>query len=132
MQRIEHNLSTGETAIVELTAEEEQAILDAQPTQAQILQAQIANIDQQLAELDGTIFRNRGTREQDLISAKLVAYFYNNLTAEEKTYLETVVDPTLYATSREYKKVKDLEVLVCEPLRAQRKILDDQLDLLQS
>jgi hypothetical protein len=80
---------------------------------------QIAVIDKQLADLDSGMYRNRGTREQDLITAPYIAQQLYGLT-----------EPQLYASSREYKKVKDAELVTAPALRAAREVLDDQLDAL--
>jgi hypothetical protein len=85
------------------------------------LRSLIAGIDDQLAQLDASLYRNRGTREQDLITAPFIANALYGLT-----------EPQLYLTSKEYKRVKDAELVTAAALRAQRKVLDDELDLLEA
>jgi hypothetical protein len=99
-------------------------------TRQQELTEQIAAIDVQLRELDLSVLRTRGARELDIKAVPLLAMIESTLTVEQKAML-VQIKAQLYEHSPAYQRIVDAEMETAAGLRAQRKVLDDELEQLE-
>ena len=95
-------------------------------SQKQVLEEQMAAIDDQLKAIDLERLRTRGGREYDIAAAPIIALIRATLTPEQEVMLETIRDQ-LYDTSEEYRRIVDIETDTAANLRAQRAALKEQI-----